>query len=145
MRLTEYLTERRRFDELTASLVMEQDLICVRPDDSARTLAARLAEHHFTSLPVVAADGRLVGLVTERDLLRALLSGCDLETVPAEAIMTRDIAAVTEETPVAAVTQLLQEAQLCGVPVVRAGRLVGMVFKRDVLFGYVRATANYWP
>jgi len=59
--------------------------------------------------------------------------------------MTRDIVTVTEEMLVKDVVHLLQERHLIRAPVLKGKALVGVVARRDILFGYVRATANYWP
>lgn len=59
--------------------------------------------------------------------------------------MTRDIVTVTEETLVKDVVHLLQERHLIRAPVLKGKALVGVVARRDILFGYVGATANYWP
>jgi CBS domain-containing protein len=51
----------------------------------------------------------------------------------------------TEQTPVPDVVKLLQKHHLIRVPVVENKKLVGVVARRDVVFGYVKATASYWP
>jgi CBS domain-containing protein len=50
-----------------------------------------------------------------------------------------------EDTPVDAIIRLLETEHLIRVPVIRDGRLVGIVARRDILFGYIKSTATYWP
>lgn len=69
----------------------------------------------------------------------------DLPQLSAMDIMTREVVTVTEEIPVKYVVRLLQERHLIRVPVLTGKALVGVVARRDIVFGYVRATANYWP
>lgn len=153
MRRTEFLTEKREFHQLIAAVLMEQNVVSCRPDDSGRHIASQLTKFNFGSLPVVDDGEILVGLVSEFDLLKVLMEGRELERVKAEEIMTRDVKVVHEDTPVDEIIQLLETGHLIRVPVVKqvklAGivmqRLVGIVARRDILFGYIKATAIYWP
>ncbi len=145
MRRAEFLTEKREFQELKAELLMEQNVVSCRPSDSGRYIASQLTKFNFGSLPVVSDEGILVGLVSEFDLLKALMDGRDLEMVRAEGIMTQKVTVAQEDTPVGAIIRLLEFGHLIRVPVVRDGRLVGIVARRDILFGYIKSTATYWP
>jgi CBS domain-containing protein len=124
---------------------MEQEVVSCRPSDSGRYIASQLTKFNFGSLPVVNDDGILVGLVSEFDLLKALMEGRDLEMVRAEEIMTQKVTVAQEDTPVDAIIRLLETEHLIRVPVIRDGRLVGIVARRDILFGYIKSTATYWP
>ncbi len=73
------------------------------------------------------------------------MDGGNLEKVKAAEIMSRDVKVVQEDTPVAAIIELLEESHLIRVPVVKEGSLAGMLARRDVLFGYIKATDTYWP
>lgn len=87
----------------------------------------------------------MLGLVSEFDLLRAMHDGKDLKEVRAEDVMTRDVVTVAEHLPVKDLIDLLQARHLIRVPVVQGRTLIGIVARRDILFGYVKATATYWP
>ncbi|HEY5594890.1 MAG TPA: CBS domain-containing protein [Nitrospiria bacterium] len=145
MKRSEYLTEKRDFHKLPASLLMEQDVKFCGPSDSARHVASELTKFNFGSLPVVSDDGMLVGLVSEFDLLGVLMKGRELKDVRAEQIMSRDVKFVHEETPVDEIIRLLETDHLIRVPVVKDGKLAGIVARRDILFGYIKSTAEYWP
>ena len=145
MRRTEFLTEKREFKELTAVLLMEEEVVACLPNDSGRHVASQLTKLNFGSLPVVNDDGTLVGLVSEFDLLKVLMNGGKLETVTAEEIMAPKVTVVQEDTPVDGIIRLLETGHLIRVPVVRDGKLVGIVARRDILFGYIKSTATYWP
>jgi CBS domain-containing protein len=145
MRRTEFLTEKREFKELTAALLMEQEVVSCLPNDSGRHIASQLTKLNFGSLPVVNDEGTLVGLVSEFDLLRVLMNGRKLETVTAEEIMAGKVTVVQEDTPVDGIIRLLETGHLIRVPVVRDGKLVGILARRDILFGYIKSTATYWP
>jgi CBS domain-containing protein len=145
MRRTEFFTEKHQFHDLTTQVLMEQEVVSCRPSDSGRYIASQLTKFNFGSLPVVNDDGILVGLVSEFDLLKALMEGRDLEMVRAEEIMAQKVTVAQEDTPVDAIIRLLETEHLIRVPVIRDGRLVGIVARRDILFGYIKSTATYWP
>ena len=145
MRKAAYFTRTRDPQTLTVRDVMEDAILTVSPQAKGSTIADILAERNVGSVPVVEEDGTLVGLVSEFDLLRVMDGSIDLGRVTATDIMTRDVVTVTEEMPVKDVVHLLQERHLIRVPVLKGKTLVGVVARRDILFGYLRATANYLP
>ncbi|WP_447601396.1 CBS domain-containing protein [Nitrospira sp. Nam80] len=59
--------------------------------------------------------------------------------------MTREVVTTTENTPLMDLIHLLQERHLIRVSVVRGSKPIGIVARRDVIFGYVKARATYWP
>lgn len=145
MRRTNYMTEKRQFHQFTASILMERDVITAKQTDSARDVAKQLSDYNIGSLPVMNDEGWLVGMVTEFDLIKVLKPGRLLEDVRVSEIMTRDLKTVNEDTPVDEIIRLFETQHLIRVPVVEAGRLVGIVARRDIVFGYIKATDNYWP
>ncbi|MBI4002236.1 MAG: CBS domain-containing protein [Nitrospira defluvii] len=145
MRATEYLVHACDPKTLVVRQIMEDAVVKVSPTSSAMVVAELLSEHNFGSVPVVEADGTLRGLVTEFDLLKAVEQDQDLRKVLVSEIMTREVVTTTEEMPLMNLIHLLQERHLIRVPVVKDHKLVGMVARRDVVFGYVKARANYWP
>lgn len=145
MRKVTYFTSTCDPKTLTVRDVMEDAVFTVSPKTKGATIADILAERNFGSVPVVEEDQALVGLVSEFDLLRVMDEGKDLGQLAATDIMTRDVVTVTEEMLVKDVVRLLHERHLVRVPVLKGKALVGVVARRDIVFGYVRATANYWP
>ncbi len=145
MRRTEYLTEKRSFHKLTAGVLMEGNVVSCRLTDSGRHIASQLTKFGFGCVPIVNDHGALVGLVSEFDLLKVLMEGRELNTVRAEEIMSRDLKVVQEDTPVDEIIRTLETNHLIRVPVVKNGVLLGILARRDVLFGYIKATARYWP
>ncbi|BFU94823.1 MAG: hypothetical protein NTNFB02_15450 [Nitrospira sp.] len=145
MRRTEYFANARDPGTLTVPQLMQDVVVTVGPQTNARTVAELLAEGNFGSVPVVEEDRTLVGLVSEFDLLGAMDQAKDIRTITAADVMTRDVVTVTEDLPVKDLIHLLQERHLIRVPVVRGKTLIGIVARRDIVFGYVKATAKYWP
>ena len=87
----------------------------------------------------------MLGIVSEFDLLKAIMDGKELTKVTAGDIMTKGAISVTQDTPAMEIITLLQSKHLIRVAVADAdGKLVGIVSRRDILLGYVRATKPMW-
>lgn len=147
MRRAEYMCEACDPKTLTVHQIMEDAVFTCGPTASGLTVAQVLTDRNFGSIPVVKEDKTLVGLISEFDLLKAMTDGKDLRKITAGDMMTpqEKLVTVTEETPVLDLIKILQERHLIRVPVVKGKTLVGIVARRDIVFGYVKAVAHYWP
>lgn len=145
MRRVDYMIGPKEFASLTAEQFMQDAVWHYTVSNTGEMLAQTLIDGGFGSVPIVAKDGTVVGIVSEFDLLNAVLEGRDLAEVTAEEMMTKDCVVVHLETPAIEILQLLQQHYLIRVPVVDTeGRLVGVVARRDLLLGYLRATEGIW-
>ena len=145
MRRVEYMIGRHDFATLKAEQFMQDVVSYYHVEDTGDKLARAITEGGFGSVPILASDGKLVGIVTEFDLLKAIMEGKQLWTVTAGDIMTKGAISVTLDTPAMEIIQLLQSKHLIRVAVVDAeGKLVGVVSRRDILYGYLRATKPIW-
>ena len=147
MRRTEYMAKACDPKTLTVSQIMEDAVITCTPVTLGVAVAQLLTERNFGSVPVVDGNKALVGLISEFDLLKAMTNGKDLRTVMAGEIMTleEDLVTVTEDLPIMGLAKILEESHLIRVPVVKGKTLVGIVARRDIVYGYLRAVAHYWP
>ncbi len=145
MRQTEYMCSTCDPKTLTVKVLMQDGVVICKSEESGLTVAQKLTEGNFGSIPVVENGRTLVGLISEFDLLKAMVDGKDLRQITAADIMTRDVVTVPEDMLAADLTQLLQERHLIRAPVVKGKTLVGMVARRDIVYGYVRAVTKYWP
>ena len=129
-----------------------RDLMTERPrtttaDVPLRRAAARADSHRLGALPVVDDDQRLLGMLSERELMRHLLStdvlsdGTTRHRAAGRAqskktvrdVMTRQVLCVAPEQPVAEVAALMSNKDVERVPVVREGRLVGFLTRGDIV------------
>ena len=144
----------------TISEIMDPNPVTVGPDASVEDVVAALRKHELPGLPVVDADGQLVGIVTEADMVLQddqgdlhiphyvnLFGGTVfLESLhryegrlrkafasSAEDLMTRDPDTVGPDTSVKEAARLIHESGHNRLPVVEDGRLVGVVTRLDVL------------
>ena len=86
----------------------------------------------YSGLPVV-DGGKVVGVVTEFDLLNAVKEGKDLQQICADYIMTKDPICVEEDTHVDEIIRIMTEQKIIRVPVVRKGNLIGVISRCDIL------------
>jgi len=131
---------------MRAQDVMSSPVVTARPDQPVKEVAALLAEHGFTSAPVVDDDGYLVGMVTEADVLRdripvdartRIWQDAEVETHPAATVaevMSTPAVAVTPGADACAIARMMLEDHVRAVPIVDGGRgVVGIVTRRDLL------------
>ncbi|NOT53672.1 MAG: CBS domain-containing protein [Deltaproteobacteria bacterium] len=113
--------------------VMNKRVTAATPRAIGRDLAQQLLSGMYSGLPVVDANGAVIGVVTEFDLLTAMREGKDLQTVKAEEIMGQPAVCVEEDDPIEAVIAKMTNHHIIRVPVVRNGKLVGIIARADIL------------
>ncbi|GAA4677723.1 hypothetical protein GCM10023215_08140 [Pseudonocardia yuanmonensis] len=128
---------------LRADDVMSSPVVTVRTGTPIAPAAALLAAHGFTAAPVVDADGHLLGLVTEADLVRDRFrpEGWPEGEAPevVDEVMSGTPLAMRPEDDLADVVSLMLSSHVRSVPIVDDGDLVGIVTRRDALRVVARA------
>jgi len=109
------------------------NVVTIGPQDSIRSALTLLAQHNIGALVVVEAQGGLVGILSERDIVRALARAEAILGQPVSAIMTRNVVIGTPGDDLVAVGNTMTERRIRHLPVVEGGRLVGMVSIGDVV------------
>jgi CBS domain-containing protein len=135
--------------------LMTTNVITVDENASIQSAAKLMVEHGISAVPVVNRDKRVIGMVSEGDLLHRAETGTELrrswwlelasstnklagEYIKSHSgkvkdVMTRDVLSVTEETPVADIAVLLETNRIKRVPVLRDGKLVGIVSRANLV------------
>jgi len=109
-------------------------IITIGPEATAPEAVARMVENNIGSLPVVEPDGQLVGVVSERDLMRELHDrGDQFGGAAVREIMTLDPITCDVDDEVEAVMGQMSERRIAKVPVTDRGRLSGIVSVGDVV------------
>ena len=116
--------------------VMHRSTVSVRPDTTIRQVAETLAREEVGAVVVKGSDG-LVGIVSERDLVRALSEGVDPDAERAADVMTFDLLSVESAASIDDVARLMLDGGVRHLPVVDAGGPVGIVSIRDLLAAFV--------
>ena len=146
---------------MKASDVMTSPVKTVGPRDTIRTAIETMLGAHVSGLPVVDGEGRLVGVLSEGDLLRRVELGTEkqrsrwLEFLVGpgrsasdyvqthgryiEEVMTADPIVVEADTPLEEVVGIMERRRIKRVPVVRDGKLIGIVTRSDLLASLLAA------
>ena len=118
---------------MNASDVMNTPIVGASPDASAREVALYMLLGGFSGVPILDSSSTIVGIVTELDLLRAIRAGRSLEGTPVCDIMTRDVVTVEASTSVEEIMAILDSERILRVPVIKEGKLIGIVSRPDLL------------
>ena len=135
--------------------VMTRRVLSVGPDASVAEAARLMLQNDISGLPVVSARGDVVGIVTEGDFLRRTETGTERRRPrwlsfllgpgrladeyvhthgrKVEEVMTRDVATVTEDTPLDEVVRLMESRRVKRLPVIRGSQIVGIVSRANLL------------
>jgi CBS domain-containing protein len=109
------------------------DLLSVEPQTTIAEVARQMRLGDSDSVAVL-SEGRLVGIITERDLVRAIADGLDPQQARADVVMTADPATVGADEDVAVVAVKMMRLGIRHLPVLnKAGKPVGLVSARDLV------------
>jgi CBS domain-containing protein len=117
---------------MLAKEIMNKIVTAASRRTNGRDLSVKLLSGMYSGLPVV-DEGKVVGVVTEFDLLNAVLDGKDLKQILADDIMTKEPICVEEDTHVDEIIRIMTEQKIIRVPVVRKGSLIGVISRCDIL------------
>ena len=113
--------------------IMTHPVIRIHPDETVAVAARTLAHYNIGILPVCGGDGRLCGLVTDRDLVtRCLAAGRSPANTTVRDVMTTQIISARPDLDAAMAASLMGREQVRRLPVVENGRLCGMVSLGDL-------------
>ncbi len=140
---------------MKASDVMTRGVVCIGPEATVLEAARMLLGERVSALPVVDADGRILGIVSEADLIRreeigsakrrswwsaALTDGDHLASDYIKAhgrlvrdVMTKDVATASEDTPLGEIAEAMDKRRVKRLPITRDGRIVGIVSRANLL------------
>lgn len=142
---------------MQAKDIMTTNVVSMSPDMSVSDAASFMLRNGISGMPVVSGDGKLVGLVSEGDLIRQVENPEDrkpswwlnLFQSPEDRagdyikthgkhvkdVMTKDVVTITEDTDISRIAVLLEKHRIKRVPVLRDGKVVGIVSRANLLRG----------
>jgi predicted transcriptional regulator len=139
--------------DLQARDVMVRPVVTATKRASARDVALQLLNGFYSGMPIADQDGRVIGMVTEFDLLKAAKEGKNLLETAAEDIMSKDTVITAElNTPISDLLKTMIDKNIIRLPVMDKGEIVGVVARCDVLKAliepefvtYALGTRRFW-
>lgn len=113
--------------------IMSSTVIRINPEESVAVAARTLAHYNIGALPVCGSDGRLCGLVTDRDLVtRCVASGRNPANTPVKDVMTRHVIVARPDMDTGVAAYMMGREQIRRLPVMENGKLAGMVSLGDL-------------
>jgi len=116
---------------MIAKQIMTKEIISVTPSMTVKSLANTLIKNQISGAPVTSKDGKIIGIVSEADIVAS--KGKDVKT-----IMSKKIISVVEDTSVEEIAQLMTTHKIKRVPVMRGGKVVGIVSRADIVGAIAR-------
>lgn len=118
---------------MNVSDLMTDAVVTVSPDEPVSVAARLLYRHNIGAIPVCTADGRLRGILTDRDItLRCVATDNDPDRTTVGEIMSRSLVTISPNDTVEEASERMAQAQVRRLPVVEGGRLVGMLALGDM-------------
>lgn len=113
--------------------IMTNTVVRINPEESVAVAARTLARYNIGALPVCGGDGRLCGVVTDRDLVtRCIAAGRQPGSTRVAEVMTTNVVSARPDMDTGAAAHLMGRQQIRRLPVVENGRLCGMVSLGDL-------------
>ena len=118
---------------MKVSDIMTKNVIGISPEESAEVAARTLTHYNIGALPVYSGDGKLCGMVTDRDLvIRCMASGKLPSQTKVKNVMTGQVLSVSPDTDATEAARIMGNKQIRRLPVVERGKLCGMVSLADI-------------
>lgn len=123
--------------DLKARDVMTRPVVSARENASARDIALQLLSGLYSGMPVTDESGKVIGIVTEFDLLGQICGGKELAKLTAEDIMEKEPITVDINTPIKDILTTMLDRNIIRLPVTDEGKLVGVIARCDILKIYI--------
>jgi predicted transcriptional regulator len=120
---------------MTVGQVMSRPVLATTVNTSVRDIASQLVAAGITGMPVADRNGTVIGVVTEYDVVDALVAGKRLEALKACDVMSKEAITLDVGADLAEALKLFKEKHIIRIPITEAGKLVGIVARTDALRG----------
>ncbi len=117
---------------LKARDVMTKDVITISPDATLADAIELLVAKEISGMPVVDANGKVIGIISEKDILNFIFSG-NLRNTKVKEAMSTNIISFTSDTDIDKISLCISENRIRRVPIIDEGKLVGIVSRRDII------------
>jgi acetoin utilization protein AcuB len=137
---------------MTVHDLMTPKPVCAHPETPLPEAAELMKRGHFRRLPVLRADGELLGIITDRDIKEAMPSAATslsvweinylIPKIHVAEVMTAPVRTVLESAPLEYAARLMLEHKIGGLPVMHGDRVVGMLTETDILRAFVEGQSQ---
>ncbi len=138
-------SELPKYESVTTYMVQLKDLVTFRPDQEINEVIDVIIEKRISGAPVLDADRKLVGIISEKDCLRIIVDqayhNLPYSSPKVSDYMTKEVMTVSPENDVVAAANTFINTAIRRLPVVDNGKLIGQISRRDIL----RAAKNISP
>ena len=115
--------------------VMSRPVLATTERASVRDIANQLVRAGISGMPVADTEGNIVGIITEYDIVNAILENQKLESLKASEIMQTETITLEVEADIKEALKIFTEKHIVRVPVTEKGKLVGILSRIDALKG----------
>ena len=116
----------------TVKEIMTKDVITVSEKTTLKAVCTTLVSKRLSGVPVADSKGKLVGFISERDIIQAVGAG-NFANKKVSDVMTHKVLSMEEDTPVEKISQVFTDKPFRYIPVTKKGRLVGIVSRKNVI------------
>jgi len=134
---------------------MSHPVITVTPQESLDDAAAIMTREHISRLPVVDKRGKMVGIISEKQIIRFSPSKATtldvyeiqgaMNRIPVEKVMTRELITITPDTPIEEAARIMVDKEISGIPVVISDSLVGIIAETDLFKAFLEVLGAREP
>ncbi len=111
-----------------------RELVSIGPNDTISAAVQKLAHYNRGSLPVIDDKGHMVGIITERDIVRKCFARADsCENVKVKEVMTKEVVIGTPDDDAEYAVMVMKQKRIRHLPIIEGDKVVGLVSMRDLL------------
>lgn len=124
---------------LKAKDVMTKEVFTVGPEATLAETINKLIENKISGMPVIDDNGKMVGIISEKDILNFAFCGY-LHNTKVQQAMTKDVIHFTPDTDIEKIALAIAEKHFRRVPIIENDKVVGIVSRRDIIYNVLKLT-----
>ena len=117
---------------LKAKDVMTKDVISISPEATLSDAIELLVAKEISGMPVVDAEEKMIGIISEKDILNFAFSG-NLHNTKVKEVMSKNVTSFPPDADIDSIALVISERQFRRVPIVEKGKIAGIISRRDII------------
>jgi CBS domain-containing protein len=131
------------FKDLKVEKIMVTPVTCASQNSSLKEVMAQLMIYHYQGLPVIDDSEQVVGMITLRDIMKALYQGKEPSGTITKTIMTNGTITAEPESTVYSLIKVMVENEVTRIPICKGKKLVGIVCQSDIINKVIEPGIKY--